>query len=371
MEDYDSYISNQYNNIISDIKKITLIAAPPFKEKKRIEYLKDYIQKLGYSNAEIDKEGNLIITLDGKSKQTLVFSSHADTVFSENTKLNIKEENGKIYCPGICDNSTGIVAQLYLMKYLKEKKIQPKPNIVFLFNVGEEELGNLRGVRYFFDKPENKNIKAHICIEGYGIGRLNRKFVGSHRLKVLIKCAGGHSWRDYGNPNAIIAASKLIVKLSEIILPSEPRTTFNIGTIRGGTTINSIPSEAEFTLEIRSLNEDVLLNIRKKINQELDKTISQRIEIKTENMGERPCGETTDKNLIETIKKIHKQLDIKTFDDEGSTDSNYPVSLGLPSITVGITEAHGMHSINEYIVAEPVKQGIEQLFWIFHYLDNQ
>lgn len=371
MEDSDSYISNQFKNIISDIKKITLIAAPPFKEQNRIEYLENYIQKMGYSNTEIDKEGNLIIRFDGKSKQTLVFSSHADTVFPEDTKLKIREENGKIYCPGICDNSTGIVAQLYLMKYLKEKKIQPKANIVFLFNVGEEELGNLRGVRYFFDKPENKNIKAHICIEGYGIGRLNRKFVGSHRLKVLIKCAGGHSWRDCGNPNAIIAASKLIVKLSEIGLPSEPRTTFNIGTIRGGTTVNSIPSEAEFTLEVRSLNEEILLNIGKKINHELSKTVSQGIEIKTENIGERPCGETIDKNLIETIKKVHKHLGIKTFEDEGSTDSNYPVSLGLPSTTVGITEAHGTHSINEYILVEPVKKGIEQLFWIFHYLDNQ
>lgn len=367
----ESYVFGNFGNIISDIKKIALVPSPPFKEQKKAEYLKGYIENIGYSGSETDKEGNLIFRLKGSGGGLIVFSSHIDTVFPEGTKLEIREDKDKIYCPGICDNSVGIAAQIYLMKYLKDEKIKPKSDIVFLFNVGEEESGNLRGIRYFFGNAKHRDIKAHICIEGYGIGRINTKFVGSHRMKAKISCEGGHSFRDYGNPNAIVVASKLIAGLSEIKLPSEPKTTLNIGTIHGGTSVNSIPSYAEFTLEIRSLDKDVLSSVKEKVNSKLAKASSKGIELKTEVIGDRPCGEMKDKSLVDIIEKVHKQLGIKTIDDLGSTDSNEPVSLGLPSVTIGITEGGGTHSTKEFILAGPVKKGIEQLLWIFHYLDGR
>ncbi len=361
------FTEKYYEDIIKDIKEVTLVPSPPFKEQIRVFYLKNYTNRIGYNNTRIDDEGNLIVSLEGKNPKTIVFSAHTDTVFQRGTKLSIKEAEKTIACPGICDNSTGIVAQLYLMRYIKENGIIPRHNLVFLFNVGEEELGNLRGIKYFFDNFNQKELLAHICIEGHRIGRITKKMVGSHRRKITIRTKGGHSWRDYGNANAILVASNIIQKLSNIKLYASPKTILNIGTINGGKSVNSIPSFAEFSIDIRSLKQIILSDIISKV----DSTIKLNpYNVKSDILGERPCGEMKETWLIDLIKKVQNNLGISTLEDEGSTDSNYPISLGLPSVTIGITEAKNTHSDKEYLFKDPIKKGVKQLIGIFLELDS-
>lgn len=370
MDNIRNFLDKYYDDILYDIKRITLIAAPSFKENNRIMFLKEYLGKFGYNNAEIDKEGNLKVALMGKDQRALIFSAHVDTIFSTETELKIKEDKGTIACPGICDNSTGIVALLYLMKYLKEKGITPANSVIFLFNVGEEGLGNLRGIRYFFDTTELKNITAHICIEGHQIGRLTKIVVGSHRLNIRVITQGGHSWRDFGNNNAIVIAAELIDRIMAIKLPKYPKTTLNIGIIKGGESVNSIPATTELSVEIRSINQTVLKNVTLELNNVIEYMIKKGHKLEANLLGDRPCGIMKHEWLVSKIRNVHKRLNIKTIEDIGSTDSNYPISLGLPSLTIGITEANNTHSIEERLVKEPIRKGLEQLILIFHELEQ-
>jgi acetylornithine deacetylase/succinyl-diaminopimelate desuccinylase-like protein len=257
------------------------------------------------------------------------------------------------------------------MRLLKEIDIKPYCKTIFLFNVGEEGAGNLRGIRYFFDhlpKSQRAKIKAHICLEGHRIGRLTKKVVGSHRRKIRVLTKGGHSWRDFGAPNAIVKAAQIIDQLNQIKLPLEPKTTLNIGIISGGTSVNSIAEKTELSMEIRYLEQDILFEIIKKLDDVLSKVSGAKIEMEV--IGNRPCGEMKDQKLIKLIKDIHKALGIKTIDDIGSTDSNYPISLGLPSITIGISEAENTHSLNEYLFLPPIRKGLEQVIMVFEKLNN-
>ena len=366
MNDAHDFTDRYYDNIISDLKKVTLVASPPFKESRRISYLKKYLNNLGYNDTEIDKEGNLKATLKGKNPKILVFSAHVDTVFPKETQLKIKENKQTIACPGICDNSLGVTALLYLMRYVKENKIIPKYNVIFLFNVGEEGAGNLRGIRHFFDNQKRENIKAHICIEGRNIGRLTKEVVGSHRKNIKITAQGGHSWRDFGNTNAIVVAAEIINKLAAIKLQKEPKTTLNIGTIKGGHSVNSIPSKAEFGVDIRSTDKAKITSVTRKMDGIIKSMTKNNCKIESYLIGERPCGEMKDKWLVNKIKEVHDDLEIKTIDDIGSTDSSYPISLCIPSVTIGITEAKKTHSLDEYLFKSPVRKGIEQLILIYN-----
>lgn len=368
MSNANDFMDKEFYNLVNDIKKIALIPSPTFHEEKKRDYLLKCISEMR-CNSTVDEAGNIIVALEGKSPKTIIYSAHMDTVFSENIKLELKEKDGKIFCPSICDNSTGLGSMICLMKYALENKISLNYNTIFLFNVCEEELGNLKGIRYFFDNFDKTKVHAHICIEGHQIGRLTKKVVGSHRRRITITCEGGHSWRDFGKPNAIQIAANLIIILSKMELLRESKTTFNIGTITGGTTVNAIPSSAEFTFEIRALQADILTRCVLEIDNCLTQLNIPDAKISSEILGERPCGEMTDSRIVEIIKAIHNKLGIETVEDSGSTDSNYPISLGLRSVTIGITEAEKTHSIDEFLVVEPIKKGTQQLIEVFEALN--
>ena len=361
------FLDEEFGNILDDLKKISSVPSPPFKERQRALFLQGFLKENNY-NSNIDKEGNLVAPKKGLTDGCIVWSAHIDTIFPEGTGISIKEKGGKIFCPGICDNSAGIVALLYLMKYLKKFKIREKHSNIFLFNVGEEGLGNLRGVRFFFDNLSS-HVKAHICVEGHKIGRLTTRVVGSFRQKITVKSEGGHSWRDYGKPNAIVIASEIINQLSKIKFPEEPKTTLNIGTISGGKSVNSIPSYAEFAYEVRSLDKGCLKAAMQKAN-EMASSFRKFASIEMEELGKRPCGEMKDAELIRIVKNVHTELGIETIEDVGSTDSNYPISLGLPSVTVGITNGGNTHSEEEFLFIGQIKKGIEQLILLHKALNS-
>ena len=358
----------QLKKVVDETVEIARVASPPFKEAKRIRFLQQKLNSLGVYS-DIDDEGNLVSKLPGKSSGQIVFSAHADTVFAEDTALKIQKKNNSLYGPGVADNSVGLASLIALIRHLKQINYRPRNTLVFLFNVGEEETGNLRGIRHFFDNFKGE-LFAHICIEGHNLGRITHQMVGSHRASVKVITEGGHSWRDFGKPSAVHVAAQIINHLLHIPLTQNPRSTMNVGSIKGGTTVNAIAEEAEFTFEIRSADSNVLSTLKKQMYSILDKFMREKgVNLQVTLLGDRPSGSLKDTELVNIVKSVHEQLGIKSLEDLGSTDSNYPVSLGLPSLTIGITMAENTHSMKESLEIQPIRQGLAQLFLLCQALD--
>lgn len=364
-----NFLDDRYNDLIEDIKTICTIPSPTFHESGKMEFLRCYLKNLGFNHLDTDEAGNLIVRIPGKTGRVVVYSAHIDTVFPLGTDLHLTEREGILSCPSVCDNSTGIAALLHLIRYIRQAETPLETGAVFLFNVCEEELGNLKGIRCFFDHFDTTTLKAHICVEGHQLGRMTTRAVGSYRVRITIVGEGGHSWRDYGKPNAIGVAAAIINRLGGIELPKEPRTTMNFGTITGGTTVNTIAAQAEFTYEIRTLDHAVLNTCIEQVERITDSFSMQGITIKCEVLGVRPSGEMLHRELLDTISGILKKLAIEPIVEPGSTDANYPISLGLPSITIGITDGQKTHSLKESIDTKPLRTGILQLSELFFVLN--
>lgn len=258
---------NEMENFLSGIffwfleihKHITTTNAQTFKEQERAKLVQNILNNIGFTS-RFDEVGNLIVEINGENKNTLVFSAHLDTVFYEEIALNYEEKDGKIYAPSAADNSVGIASLLVLLKYIKEKNIKPMHDTIILFNVCEEAVGNLQGIKHFLDHFDKK-LKIHICIEGAQLGRITTKAIGSYRAKIKIKGPGGHSYSNFGNPNPIKTAAEIITGLDGL---KENNFSYNFGTIKGGSAVNAIPEECEFTYEIRSTDGDIITKIKNK-----------------------------------------------------------------------------------------------------------
>src|SRR5712671_3540806 len=225
-------------------KRITEIPAPPYKEKVRAEYYLKRFQELGFKDAAIDSEGNVIGLRKGSGggRPKLVVSAHLDTVFPEGTDVTVKEKDGVILAPGIGDDSRGLAALLSLIKSINANDIATVGDVMFVGTVGEEELGNLRGVKALF--RDHADIDGFISIDGLGITRVVNQATGSHRYEMIFRGPGGHSFQEFGLPSAIHAMGRAVAKIAELQTPTEPKTTFTVGTVGGGTSVNAIAGEA-------------------------------------------------------------------------------------------------------------------------------
>src|SRR6266404_9232570 len=228
---------------LAEQKRITEIPAPPYKEKVRAEYYLKRLQELGFKDAAIDTEGNVIALRKGSSggRPKLVVSAHLDTVFPEGTDVAVKEGDGAVRAPGIGDDSRGLAAMLSLIKSMNANGIATIGDVMFVGTVGEEELGNLRGVKALF--RDHADIDAFISIDGLGITRIVNQGTGSHRYEMIFKGPGGHSFAEFGLPSAIHAMGRAIAKISDLQTPTDPKTTFTVGTVSGGTSVNAIAGE--------------------------------------------------------------------------------------------------------------------------------
>ena len=246
-------------------KRITEIPAPPFKEKVRAEYYQKRMQELGCKDAAIDGEGNVIALRKGtgNGRPRLVVSAHLDTVFPEGIDVTVKEKDGAIVAPGIGDDSRGLATMLSLIKAMNENQIATVGDIMFVGTVGEEELGNLRGVKALF--RDHTDIDGFISIDGLGITRVVNQATGSHRYEFTFKGPGGHSFQEFGLPSAIHAMGRAIAKIAELQPPSDPRTTFTVGTVNGGTSVNAIAAEARMAVDMRSNSTDELLKLEARL----------------------------------------------------------------------------------------------------------
>ncbi len=257
-----------------------------------------------------------------------------------------------------------VAALLWLAEFLKEKRIKPKRTVLFAATVGEEGLGDLRGIREIMRRyqEEKRQPGAVVAVEGHGLGNICYEGVGSRRLKVTVKGPGGHSWDKAGNPSAIHALAVLIGLLARVEIPSKPKTSFNIGTIEGGTSVNTIAPRASMVFEVRSLTGEALDRTFGKMEKIITDFKAEGLLVETEMVGDRPAGGLIpSSSIVQTCRKIYQALGIEPTHVAFSTDANIPLSLGLPAVCLGITRGGNAHRIDEWIEVEPVATGLKAL----------
>src|SRR5437868_1362726 len=341
-------------------KRITEIPAPPYKEKVRAEYFLKRMQELGFKEASIDSEGNVIALRKGSGggRPKLVVSAHLDTVFAEGTDVTVKEKDGVILAPGIGDDSRGLAALLSLIKCINANELATVGDVMFVGTVGEEELGNLRGVKALF--RDHSDIDGFISIDGLGISRVVNQATGSHRYEMTFKGPGGHSFQEFGLPSAIHAMGRAIAKISELQPPSDPKTTFTVGTVSGGTSVNAIAAEAKMAVDMRSNSTEELLKLEARLLELVKEAVadenarwkSDKMTVEAKLIGDRPAGIVAmDSPIVLATQRAVSAVTRgprPTFAGS-STDSNIAMSLGIPAVTIGGGgEGGNWHSRNEW-----------------------
>lgn len=354
--------------------RIASIPAPPFGEAERAKYLCNRFRELGLANTYIDKEGNALALQAGQLESPLlVISAHLDTVFPLETDFSVRRSANKLLGPGISDDACGLVALLALVRAFQQSRIQTVGSILFVATVGEEGEGNLRGVRYLFTESEwHDRITAFVSFDGPGVERITNRALGSRRYRVQLAGSGGHSWGDFGVANPVHALGRAIAKLASYPLPLEPKTTFNVGRIEGGSSINAIPEFAMMDVDLRSVEEDELLRLdaffRRAVREATDEENAARrkrnhpLELNLKLIGERPSGQTSSDNLlVQLALKATRSLGFAATLDQASTDSNLPISLGIPAITLGAGGTSGnSHTLAEWYDPTGREQGLRR-----------
>lgn len=343
---------------IAEQIKIAEIPAPTFKEERRAEYIKGRFGEIGLKNVRIDKAGNVIGERPGTyASGALVLAAHLDTVFPEETDVKVRHEGQMLIGPGIGDDARGLAVMLAVIRALNESKIETKQTIVFVADTGEEGLGNLRGVGHLVSEEMKGRISNFIALDASGYDLVTRE-IGSNRYRVTFNGPGGHSYFEFGRPSAIHALGRAIEKISKFAVPKDPRTTYNVGRIEGGTTVNSIAQTASMEVDLRSVSAVELTAIDTKFKLAVESALKEenasrtdgaRLTVKIKLIGERPVGkQAPDAPLIQTILAVDKALGIPTNITASSTDSGMPQRFGIPSVTIGSGGIwKGMHSVGE------------------------
>jgi tripeptide aminopeptidase len=344
---------------LAEQKRITEIPAPPYKESVRAAYYLKRFQELGFKDASIDAEGNVIGLRKGSGGgPKLVVSAHLDTVFPEGTDVTVNEKDGVILAPGIGDDSRGLAALLSLIQAMNANDVKTVGDVMFVGTVGEEELGNLRGVKALF--RDHADIDGFISIDGLGITRIVNQAPGSHRYEMIFKGPGGHSFQEFGLPSAIHAMGRAIAKISELQTPPEPKTTFTVGTVAGGTSVNAIAAEARMAVDMRSDSTEELLKlearlldlVKQAVAEENTRWNSDKISVEIKLIGDRPAGIVAmDSPIVQATQRavaVVTRAPRVTFAGS-STDSNWAMSRGIPAVTIGGGgEGGNWHSRNEW-----------------------
>lgn len=343
--------------------QIQQISAPTFAEGPRGEFVRDLFIQEKLEDVSMDSLGNVYARLAGKQKKAraLIVSAHLDTVFPAGTKLQIKEEAGKIFGPGIGDNSIGVAALFGILWAIRERKIELKHDVWFAANVGEEGLGDLRGMRGVVERFGKDEI-GYLVLEGLALGHVYHRAIGVRRYRIAAKTRGGHSWSDYGQPSAVHELAALITQLTQIRLPREPRTTMNVGTILGGTGVNVLAAEAKCELDLRSEDPAVLAKIVSQVEDIILHWNHEGVKIQAEIIGERPAGQiVADHPMVKLAVECLQAQGMDASLTTGSTDANIPLSKSIPAVVMGVTTGGGAHTLIEYIDTEPIEKGMESL----------
>lgn len=353
--------------------RLTEIPAPTFQESDRAAAVKVLFSAVGLE-VSTDKVGNVIGLLRGPNeKEIVVLSAHLDTVFPAGTDVTVHREKNRMSAPGISDNGAGLAALVAVARAIHEARIRPQRNILFVADVGEEGEGNLRGMRAIVDAYRDR-LKAVIVLDGSSIDHVTTKALASRRVEVVIAGPGGHSWSDFGIPNPINALVRGSVRFINTRVPAIPRTTFNLGQIEGGTSINSIPHQARLKVDMRSEGEDELIRleaalrdcINNGVRDEMESSRDRskgKLEWKLEVLGSRPGGELgPNSQLLAALRAADEFVGNQSRLERASTDANIPLSLGIEAVSIGAGgNGGGAHSLQEWYESDGREIGLKRV----------
>jgi len=337
--------------------RICEVEAPPFKEAKRAQLLSQLFKDIGLANVRIDMAGNVIGERAGAQPHpNLVFTAHLDTVFPEGTPVTVKRDGAILRGPGIGDDCRGLAVLLAVARTIVKNNFQTSGTITFVATVGEEGLGDLRGVKYLFREGLKGQIDRFVSIDGTGLG-ITHIAVGSLRYRVTFKGPGGHSYGAFGMVNPIQALGRAMAKIADFEVPKDPKTTFNVGRIGGGTSVNAIPYEAWAEVDMRSADPAALKFLDTKFRKAIDDAVveenkrwgSKQLTVDVAVVGDRAAGRTAaDAPIVVAAVAATKALGLPVTLDEGSTDSNVAMSMNIPAITIdGGGRGTGAHALDE------------------------
>jgi len=356
----------------------TRVAAPPFGESARSAWLAERFRELGLNGVQVDEVGNVFGVRPGYGSRFVALSAHIDTVFPAATPLNIRQQGSRLYGPGVADNGAGIAAMLAVASVLGSARISHALPFVFIGNVGEEGEGDLRGMRHVFATPRWRDAIAYsVIVDGAGADTVVAEALGSRRFEVIVRGPGGHSWSDFGAPNPIIALSRTIEVFSQTPVPASPKTTFNVGVIRGGTSVNSIPESASMRVDLRSTSMTEIDRLERALRLALDQAVAwenraaaqhatrrqQVVQSEVVEIGNRPAGELApDARLLKVIRAVDAQLGNPAQVQRASTDANIPLSLGREAIAIGAGgSGGGAHTLQEWFDCNGRDLGLKRI----------
>jgi acetylornithine deacetylase/succinyl-diaminopimelate desuccinylase-like protein len=371
-----AFIEKEQPRFVKELIALTGIPAPPFKEERRAKVYLDMLRQSGLSDVEMDQEGNVMGVRKGTGQPAgalakaggvgmVAVVAHLDTVFPEGTDVTVKRAGTRLSAPGVGDNTRGAALMLAVIRAMNAAGFQTRADILFVGNVGEEGEGDLRGVKFLMQKGKYKDrITQFVAIDGGDQGSITRGGVGSRRYRVTFKGPGGHSYGAFGLVNPAYAMGSAIAKFSRIQVPAQPKTTFNVGVVSGGTSVNSIPFEMQMVVDMRSVNcgelervdEQFLTIVREAVDEEnaARSTREGWITADPKLIGDRPCGATAmDAPIVQATTAAVTAFGLTPSYGISSTDSNIPMSLGIPAVTIGRGPGGRAHSLDEWTIVDP------------------
>jgi tripeptide aminopeptidase len=361
------------------------IAAPPFGESARAAWLAERFREVGLEDVRIDDVGNVFgihpgLADAGFGQRYVSLSAHIDTVFPAGTPLHIRQEGSRLYGPGVSDNGAGVTAMLAIAALLRSVPLRHALPFVFIGNVGEEGEGDLRGMRHIFSTPRWKDAIAYsVVLDGAGADTIVAEALGSRRFEVIVRGPGGHSWSDFGAPNPIVILARAIDSFTSTPVPVSPKTTFNIGVIRGGTSVNSIPESASMKVDIRSTSMVEMERLEQTLRQALNRAVEDEtlaaemrsplqkrpsgVHCEVVAIGNRPAGElAAGARMLQVIRAVDTQLNNAAQVQRASTDANIPLSLGLEAIAIGGGgSGGGAHTLQEWFDSNGRELGLKRI----------
>jgi tripeptide aminopeptidase len=358
------------------------IPAPPFGESARAAWLAERFKEVGLDDVRIDDVGNVFGTHPGFGRRYVALSAHIDTVFPANTPLNIRQQGSRIYGPGVSDNGAGVTALLGIASLLRQVRIRHALPFVFIGNVGEEGEGDLRGMRHIFSTPRWKDSIAYsLVLDGAGADTIVAEALGSRRFEVIVRGPGGHSWSDFGAPNPIVILAKAIETFTATVVPTTPKTTFNVGVIRGGTSVNSIPESASMKVDIRSTSMTEMERLEQSLRLALNRAVEDETmesEMRSSShaqkrppgvscevvvIGNRPAGELrAGARILQVVRAVDGHLANAAQVQRASTDANIPLSLGQEAVAIGGGgSGGGAHTLQEWFDSNGRELGLKRI----------
>jgi acetylornithine deacetylase/succinyl-diaminopimelate desuccinylase-like protein len=359
--------------------ELARIPAPPFGESARAAWLAERFREVGLDDVRIDDVGNVLATHPGFGRRYVALSAHIDTVFPANTPLNIRQQGSRIYGPGVSDNGAGVAAMLAIAALLRNVRIRHASPFLFVGNVGEEGEGDLRGMRHIFSTPRWKDSIAYsVVLDGAGADTIVAEALGSRRFEVIVRGPGGHSWSDFGAPNPIVILARAIETFIATPVPTAPKTTFNVGVIRGGTSVNSIPESASMKVDIRSTSMTEMERLEQSLRLALNRAVEDEtmvaemrssaqkrpgVSCEVVVIGNRPAGELQPgARILQVVRAVDAQLGNAAQVQRASTDANIPLSLGQEAVAIGGGgSGGGAHTLQEWFDCSGRELGLKRI----------